>query len=307
MGTDIPPVSPPTGRYVHGDYDGSIDYNERRYLANSFESGVARLYPVLTEKVCRAFSGSEFTARDIIAGPKPVTVYICVPERELKARAPVLRLVIESLFSTMLSFADEAPGETPEEKGLRPVLVMLDEAGTMKLPNLPTYAATCRSRGISIWAAFQDNSQIEKCYPGEARSIRNNMAAKVFYQQDEYETAKSIADTLGLASGLSRSETLREGELSSEGRSETGVPLSTAQDIREQAENAVIILFKNLKPARGRRMDWREFPMLRERRSIPPPEVNQLPPLPEIQLPTASSWERGKRWPRFPIDPDDFN
>jgi len=133
------------------------------------------------------------------------------------------------------------------------------------------------------------------------------MAAKVFYQQDEYETAKSIADTLGLASGFSRSETLREGELSSEGRSETGVPLSTAQDIREQAENAVIILFKNLKPARGRRMDWREFPMLRERRSIPPPEVNQLPPLPEIQLPTASSWERGKRWPRFPIDPDDFN
>jgi type IV secretory pathway TraG/TraD family ATPase VirD4 len=102
---------------------------------------------------------------------------------------------------------------------------------------------------------------------------------------------------------------LREGELSSEGRSETGVPLSTAQDIREQAENAVIILFKNLKPARGRRMDWREFPILRQRRRIPPPEVTPLSPLPEIQLPSAasSSWERGSRWPRLPIDPDDLN
>jgi type IV secretory pathway TraG/TraD family ATPase VirD4 len=152
-----------------------------------------------------------------------------VPEGELHARAPVLRLVIESLFSQMLRYADEAPGETPAEKGLRPVLVMLDEAGTIGLPGLPTYTATCRSRGISIWASFQDNSQIEHYYRGQAKAIRNNMAAKIFYQQDEYETAKNIADALGYKSGYSRSETLRDGEVATEGRSETAIPLFTAQ------------------------------------------------------------------------------
>jgi type IV secretory pathway TraG/TraD family ATPase VirD4 len=214
----------------------------------------------------------------------------------------------------MLSYADEAPGETPAEKGCRPVLVLLDEAGTIGLPNLPEYTATCRSRGISIWAAFQDNSQIETSYRAQAKAIRNNMAAKVFYQQDEYETAKAIADSLGVRSGFSRSETLREGEVASEGRSETGVPLFTAQDIREQAEEEVIILYKNLKPARGRRMDWREFPLLTKRRGLPPPPVRQLPPIPDIQLPAAPSsmpsffsWERPSGYPRFPIDPEDFN
>jgi type IV secretion system protein VirD4 len=315
-GAAIHAVSPPLARrMLDGDYDGSVDYNERKYLANSFESGVARLYPVLTERISRCFNGADFTARDIIAGANPVTVYICVPEGELKARAPVLRLVIESLFSQMLSFADEAPGETPAEKGIRPVLVLLDEAGTIGLPNLPTYTATCRSRGISIWAAFQDNSQIEMCYRGQAKAIRNNMAAKVFYQQDEYETAKAIADALGVRSGFSRSETLRDGEVASEGRSETAIPLFTAQDIRELAEDDVIILFKNLKPGRGRRMDWRASSTLIKRRSLPPPPLTELPPVADITRSSAPSSENGTThaWSnrgnglRFPIDPEDFN
>jgi type IV secretory pathway TraG/TraD family ATPase VirD4 len=133
-------------------------------------------------------------------------------------------------------------------------------------------------------------------------------------QQDEYETAKDIADALGYRSGYSRSETLKEGEVASEGRSETAVPVFTARDIMEQAASAVIILFKNLKPARGKRMDWREYPILATRRSIPAPRVTNLPPLPDIQLPSvttlsasSSSWERETRYPRFPIDPEDFN
>jgi type IV secretory pathway TraG/TraD family ATPase VirD4 len=73
----------------------------------------------------------------------------------------------------MKLYADDAPGESLSEKGCREVLYLLDEAGAIKLPSLPTDVATVRSRGISIWAAFQDNAQIESLYPTQGSSALN--------------------------------------------------------------------------------------------------------------------------------------
>jgi type IV secretory pathway TraG/TraD family ATPase VirD4 len=61
------------------------------------------LYPLLTERIVRSFAGSAFTGADVIAGKKPVTVYLCFPEKDLLAKAPVIRLVLESLLSEMVT------------------------------------------------------------------------------------------------------------------------------------------------------------------------------------------------------------
>jgi hypothetical protein len=58
------------------------------------------------------------------------------------------------------------------------------------------------------------------------------MSAKVFYRQDDPDTAKHISETLGYRSGYSHSETIRDGRLASEGRSETAVAVVTAREIR---------------------------------------------------------------------------
>ena len=135
------------------------------------------------------------------------------------------------------------------------------------------------------------------------------MGAKVFFRPEDYATAKSISDTLGLASGYSHSETIREGEVASEGRAEQAVPVLTPRELMELGSRDTIFFVGNLKPGRGIRMEYWRFPLLEKRRSIPPPPVNssagsardsasnrRLPP-----------WERQRRWPRFPIDPDDLN
>ena len=44
----------------------------------------ARLRPLLTETVIRCLSGSDFTAGELMTGKRPITVYLRVPERELK-------------------------------------------------------------------------------------------------------------------------------------------------------------------------------------------------------------------------------
>jgi type IV secretion system protein VirD4 len=262
------------------------------------------MYPLLTEKVVRCFNGSDFTGKDIIAGKNPVSVYLRIPEGQLEAKAPLIRLVLESITREMFDTFDEPHGQT-----CRPVLLILDEAGTVGFPSLPHFSSTCAGRGISIWTALQDLSQLDGLYGvHKARTVRNNMGAKVFFHPDDYATAKSISDTLGLASGYSHSQTIREGEVASEGRAEQGVALLTPQEMMGLGDRDIIFFVKNIKPARGIRLEYWGFPLLEKRRSIPPPPVNSLPQVPEIQFPTeASLWERQRWGPRFPIDPDDLN
>ena len=125
--------------------------------------------------------------------------------------APVVKQ-LASTTSKMKQYFDDAPGETAAEKGCREVLYLMDEAGNIKLPSLPHDVATVRSRGISIWAAYQDNAQIESQYGKQAKVIRNNMDAKLFYRQSDFETARDIAESLGYRSAFAHSQTLRDGQ-----------------------------------------------------------------------------------------------
>ena len=70
-------------RLLDGEYNPEHDYDDNRFLSSSWESLTARLYPLLTERIVRCFAGSAFTGADIIAGKKPVTVYLCFPEKDL--------------------------------------------------------------------------------------------------------------------------------------------------------------------------------------------------------------------------------
>jgi type IV secretion system protein VirD4 len=294
---------------LDGEYEPERDYRENKYFANSWQGSRARLFPLLTEDVVRCFQGSDFTGRDIIAGKEPVSVYLRIPEEELEAKASLLRLVLESLAKEMFTTFDKRKGQ-----GCRPVLLILDEAGTVGFPSLPHYSSTCAGRNISMWIALQDLSQLDGLYGvHKARTVRNNLGAKVFFRPEDYGTAKSISDTLGFTSGYSHSQTTREGEVSSEGRSETAVAVLTTRELMELDDRKIIFFVRNLKPGQGERIAYWDVPLLAARRAIAPPPVRELPPLADIVFPTSSShsgtpgaWRRGGGL-RFPIDPDDYN
>ena len=291
---------------LDGEYEEEGDYRENRYFANSWQSSRARMFPLLTETVVRCFNGSDFTGRDIIAGERPVSVYLRVPQGMLSSKAPVIRLLLESLMTEMFAIADEPNGAV-----CRPVLMLLDEAGTVGFQKLPEYAATAAGRGVSLWLALQDIGQLERYGAYQARAIRNSMAAKVFFHQNAPATAKHIEELSGYMSGYSHSETLRDGEVASQGRSETAVALFPMRDSMELEKEDIIFFLDNHKPGRGKSMAPWHFPLLEKRSAIPPPPVKELPPVPEIVLPPSlqspSFQERGTGYPRFPIDPDDFN
>jgi hypothetical protein len=56
---------------------------------------------------------------------------------------------------------------------------------------------------------------------------------------------------------------------------------------RAKALYGVHYLHHNLRPMRLMRLDWRENPILRERRSIKPPPVEKLPPVTEGEMRTT--------------------
>ena len=85
-------------RFLDEEYNPDKDYTENKFLANSWESVTARLYPLLTQEVLRMLAGASFTGRDLMRSEKPSTVYLRLPEADLLALSPITRLVLDSLI-----------------------------------------------------------------------------------------------------------------------------------------------------------------------------------------------------------------
>jgi type IV secretory pathway TraG/TraD family ATPase VirD4 len=62
-----------------------------------------------------------------------------------------------------------------------PCLALLDEAGNIApLRDLPGYASTARSHGITFVSIWQDLAQIKSIYGERAQTVLNNHRAKLF-------------------------------------------------------------------------------------------------------------------------------
>jgi type IV secretory pathway TraG/TraD family ATPase VirD4 len=77
----------------------------------------------------------------------------------------------------------------------------------------------------------------------------------------------------------SHSQTLRNGEETSQSLSKQAVHLLTPRDINELDLDEIIAFHSHRKPITAKRMDWRTFPILKQRRAMPPPPFKPLPHL----------------------------
>jgi len=271
-------------KFLSGAYNPQKDYDEKKFLTSSWESVTSRLYPILSDELLRCFDGSDFTAGEIITSPKPVTVYLRLPEAELLALSPVVRMLFQTLIHDMQTTYDRRPGRTAKEKGCYPVLFLLDEAGRVAIPKLYEYATTVVGRQMSLWVAIQSIKQLDAIYgQANAEVLLDNMDSQIFYRQRQ-ATAKYLETELGKKSEYSHSHSQREGGYETQGMSELGISLMTANEIKQMDDWDVIIFHHNLPPFRARRMSWLEHPILRQRQAMRPPQLQPLPPLTPIEL-----------------------
>src|SRR2546421_477288 len=252
-----------------------------RFLLSAWGTLTASIKPLLTETVVRTFHGSDFTPAELMQTEKPITVYLRWNERDLLALSPLVRLLWGSLIDELITTYDKAEG-----KGCKPVLLLIDEAGRTAIPSLADHATTVVGRGISLWVAVQSLEQLRAEY-GEARAqvILDNMETQIYYRPSGQKTADYLEHCLGRKSGYARSQTMKDGDETSQGRSEQGIPLLTAQDIKQMKDEQIIVFHRRLPPFKMKRIDWRQHQALRQLRQLPAPNLSSLPPLEAYPFP----------------------
>jgi type IV secretory pathway TraG/TraD family ATPase VirD4 len=184
--------------------------------------------------------------------------------------------------------------------GCSRTLLVLDEIFRSGMRKLPEYATTVCGRNISIILSAQNRSQLEAHYGvHNARVLRGQMDTIAIHRPapDDFETMAHIERLLGYTSGYARSKSEREGGGETTGESEQRIPLIPAHETDLIGETSVIIKRSGVRPILAERLDWRRFPELVDRRAVPAPQIQELPPFDhnstawqEQTLPTAPTW-----------------
>jgi type IV secretion system protein VirD4 len=104
------------------------------------------------------------------------TLYVVATAHEQARLRPVLTVLVQQAIRQAYDTAAANRGRLPH-----PCLLLLDEAGnTAPLRDLPAYAATARSHGISLVTVWQDLAQVKALYNDRAQTVLNNHRAKLF-------------------------------------------------------------------------------------------------------------------------------
>jgi type IV secretion system protein VirD4 len=148
---------------------------EERLKGSVFSTIENILAPYADPGVVAASGASGLDFADWLAGDN--TIYVVATAHEQARLRPVLSVLVQQAVRTAYDTAARAGSGRLQH----PLLVMLDEAANIApLPDLPGYAATARSHGITLVSIWQDLAQLRNLYGTEAQSLLNNHRAKLF-------------------------------------------------------------------------------------------------------------------------------
>jgi type IV secretion system protein VirD4 len=197
------------------------------------------------------------------------TIYVVATPHEQARLRPVLTVLVQQAVRRGYDVAAANKGRLAH-----PALVMLDEAGNIApLRDLPAYASTARSHGITLVTVWQDLAQIKAIFNDRARTVLNNHRAKLFGSGiADAETLDYVSKLLG---DEARTERNLSTDLAGDRRSvseHTTYRRAAAADVvrRIPAGDGVLIYGAEL-PAHVRLRPWFDDPALAGRGRTPYP------------------------------------
>lgn len=204
--------------------------------------------------------GERVTFDDWLDGDN--TIYLIAPSHEQQRLRPVLTVLAQHAVRHAFERANANGGRLAQ-----PCLLLLDEAGnTAALPDLPAYAATARSHGVTLVTIWQDIAQITALYGRRAHTVLNNHRAKLF--------GRGIADgdTLDYLSRLigETRATTRQHTTDPHGRTSTSEHhqyrrAAGLDALRRLPANTGVLLYGAELPTPVRLRPWFDDPALTER------------------------------------------
>jgi type IV secretory pathway TraG/TraD family ATPase VirD4 len=124
-----------------------------------------------------------------------------------------------------------------------PLITLLDEVATIRLPSLVNLLAEGREMGFCGILGVQHLPQLEKTYGKEvARTIFGNCATKIIFNPQELESAKTFSEMLGETEITTKSSSTSRSRAKSGGSSTSGT--NTQQQKKHLFEPAQIMRMK---------------------------------------------------------------
>lgn len=206
---------------------------------------------------------------DLIADPRPATLYLVVPPSDISRTKPLIRLVLNQIGRRLTE-------DLHAKERKHRVLMMLDEFPALgRLDFFESALAFMAGYGIKSFLIAQSLNQIEKAY-GANNSILDNCHVRVSFATNDERTAKRVSDALGTATEMKAMKNYAGHRLSPwlghlmVSRSETARPLLTPGEVMQLPSTEEIVMVAGTAPIRAKKARYYEDARFKERVLSPP-------------------------------------
>ena len=198
-------------------------------------------------------SYSDFSLDDIMDGEKPISIYMCIPVKQIERIMPMFKLIYSLILKSFLG---------RDQKHKHKLLMLLDEFSQFKkFETVAEQIPFVRSYGIKIMAFIQSISQLNEYYGTDgAKALMDNFQLKVYLRATSPETTEYFERQLGKETLLMKKTSFSHNRKSqgvegySESTSEQGRSLLTAEEILNLPLYEMIIFRPGMYPYLGKKI-----------------------------------------------------
>ena len=218
-------------------------------------------------------SYSDFSLDDIMDGEKPISIYMCIPVKQIERITPMFMLIYSLILKSFLG---------RDQKHRHKLLLLLDEFSQFKkFTTIAEQIPFVRSYGIKIMAFIQSISQLDEYYGHDgAKALLDNFQLKVYLKATAPETTEYFERLLGKKTLLMKKTSFSHNRKSqgvesySESTSEQGRSLLTAEEILNLPLYEMMIFRPGMYPYLGKKVQHYADKRFTEKLKDQPPRTS---------------------------------
>lgn len=214
--------------------------------------------------VAKVTGRSDWRIRDLVDGPRPISLYLVVPPSDIARTKPLMRLVLNQIGRRLTESLDT-------DRKRQKLLLMLDEFAALgRLDFFESQLAFMAGYGIRSFLITQSLNQLERAY-GPNHAILDNCHIRIAFSTNDERTAKRVSDALGTATEMRAMKNYAGHRLSPwlghlmVSRQETSRPLLTPGEVMQLSPNEAIVMVSGVHPVRARKARYYEDPQFQGR------------------------------------------
>jgi type IV secretion system protein VirD4 len=214
--------------------------------------------------VAKVTGRSDWRIRDLVDGPRPISLYLVVPPSDIARTKPLMRLVLNQIGRRLTESLDT-------DRRRQKLLLMLDEFSALgRLDFFESQLAFMAGYGIRSFLITQSLNQLERAY-GPNHAILDNCHIRIAFSTNDERTAKRVSDALGTATEMRAMKNYAGHRLSPwlghlmVSRQETSRPLLTPGEVMQLSPNEAIVMVSGMRPVRASKVRYYEDAQLKRR------------------------------------------